>query len=476
MATNPESREAADSPGGGAPKRRIGPYELDALLGVGGMGEVYKAIRVDDFHQVAAIKLLAQGLNDREVLSRFHAEQQVLASLHHPNIVRLLDAGSTAEGVPYIVMEYVEGTPLDEYCAAHRLDLAARIRLMIQALGAVDYAHQRFLVHCDLKFSNILVTADGTAKLLDFGITKLLSPEQYGIGESLTQSFRPMTLGFASPEQLLGQKLSTASDIYSCGVILFGLMTGQHPFEDQIKNPVGFIQTLQSADAEAPGSRARRIGNSLVPAEAIDKDLDAIAQRALRSAPEHRYRSAERFAADLKSYLAGRPVEAREGSLGYRTAKFIRRNRFTAVGVAALAGALAFGVAGKPLRSGSRARIRRAFAIAGEEGFRTRVEGSRTFAAGRKKPVAPGGLGRLGTPSAGETGRHAARSSRAVDDVDERLMVSGPSYFVFCPSNVFSRSIRLRRSFAGSPGFVGGINESALAITARASEGWARSR
>ncbi len=327
-------------------RRRVGPYELGALLGVGGMGEVYRAVRVEDFRQTVAIKLLAHGLNDQEVQRRFHAEQQVLASLQHPNIVRLLDAGSTSDGVPYIVMEYVEGIGLDQFCEQHGLDLRARLRLMIQALGAVEYAHQRFLVHCDLKYSNILVTPDGATKLLDFGISKLLSPEQFGIGESLTQTFRPMTIEFASPEQLLAKKLSTASDIYSCGVILYGLLTGQHPFEEQLASPVAFVQAIQAGNVEAPGNRAHRIANSPVPAGLIDRDLEAITTKALRAEPESRYRSADRFAADLQRYLDGLPVEARDGTLVYRTGKFIRRNRFTAAGVVALAAALTIGVAG----------------------------------------------------------------------------------------------------------------------------------
>lgn len=359
MATFPDARD--EHPEGaiaGSSARRIGPYQLDTLLGVGGVGEVYRATRVEDFTQTVAIKLLVQGLGDQEVLRRFHAEQQVLASLHHPNIVRLLDAGATPEGLPYIVMEYVEGIPLDRFCEEHTLDLEARLRLMIQTLGAVEYAHQRFLVHCDLKYSNILVTAEGMPKLLDFGITKLLSPEQYGIGESLTQSFRPMTVEFASPEQLLAQKLTTASDIYSCGVMLYCLLTGRHPFEDQVKNPIAFVQAIQASVAEAPGVCARRTTNGPVPAHLIDKDLDAVTLKALRSEPDKRYRSADRFADDLRRYLDGRPVEAREGSFAYQAGKFIRRNRFTAAGVAALAATLAFGVAGT-LWQGIRAQRQR---------------------------------------------------------------------------------------------------------------------
>ncbi len=332
--------------GGDREAVRVGPYRLLERLGEGGMGEVYRAERVEDFSQIVAVKLLVRGLGDQEILRRFHTERQVLASLQHPNIVRLLDAGVSTEGVPYIAMEYVEGVPLDRFCNEKKLDRDARLRLMIQALDAVEYAHQRFLVHCDLKYSNILVTEDGTAKLLDFGIAKLLRPAQYGFGESLTREFRPMTLEFASPEQLRSGKVSTATDIYACGILLYGLLTGQHPFQDLMEQPVAFADAVQNGDPEAPSHRARRIANPPVPAGLTGRDLDAIAGKALRKEPEARYRSVERFAGDLRRYLAGLPVEAREGSFSYRAAKFIRRNRATAIVAGALAAAVVLGVAG----------------------------------------------------------------------------------------------------------------------------------
>jgi non-specific serine/threonine protein kinase/serine/threonine-protein kinase len=329
---------------------RVGPYLLRERLGEGGSGEVYRAERVEDFAQTVAIKLLVHALGEQE-LRRFHAEQQVLASLNHPNIVRLLDAGVSAGQMPYIVMEYVEGVPLDQFCAERKLDLDSRLRLMIQVLDAVEHAHQRFLVHCDLKFSNILVTHDGSIKLLDFGITKLLRPAQYGIGESLTREFRPMTLEYASPEQLRGGSLSTATDVYACGVLLYGLLTGANPFEDVIAQPVALAEAIRSAEPEAPGDVARRLGTPPVLAALVDRDLDAITLKALRKEPEQRYRSAERFASDLRRFLDKLPVEAREDSFTYRAGKFVRRNRAAAIVAAGLALGVFLGATGTVLES-----------------------------------------------------------------------------------------------------------------------------
>ena len=325
---------------------RIGPYQLVERLGEGGMGEVYRAERLEDFAQTVAIKFLVHGLGDAEIESRFRTEQQVLASLNHRNIVRLLDAGVSNEGAPFIVMEYVEGIPLDRWCADRQAGLETRLGLLIQVLEALEYAHQRFLVHCDLKYSNILVTPDGAVKLLDFGISKLLRPSQFGLADSPTREFRPLTLEFASPEQLVAGNLSTGSDIYACGVLLYGMLTGQHPFEDLRNRPVALAEAMQNSDVELPSRRARRLPDPPIQAGQLDGDLDAIVAKALRKEPEARYRSAERFVLDLRRYLDGLPVEARAGTLVYRAAKFVRRNRAMAFVAGVLAIAALLGVAG----------------------------------------------------------------------------------------------------------------------------------
>ena len=317
-----------------------GPFRLVRKVGEGGMGAVYEAERIADFEQKAAVKVLLEGGGDKEVAARFHAEQQVLASLNHPNIVRLLDAGAIKGGIPFIAMEYVEGTPLDRYCEKAKPDLKARIWLVIAMLDALDYAHRRFLAHCDLKYSNVLIGESGKVHLLDFGIAKLLKPSQYGIEDPLTRHFRPFTPEFASPEQLLGRPLTTATDIYTTGVLLYGLLAGEHPFEEVVMQPVTLLNHICAVDPEPPSRRILRRRNPLQvsspPHADLDAtDLDAIVAKALRKDPEQRYRSAAEFKDDLQRYLDRLPVLARQGTVRYRLSKFVRRN--TGVAVASLA-------------------------------------------------------------------------------------------------------------------------------------------
>src|SRR5207253_391487 len=202
---------------------RIGPYKIIREIGRGGMGTVYLAARADDFEKRVAIKLIKRGMDTDEILSRFRNERQILANLDHPNIARLLDGGTTTDGLPYFVMEYIEGQTIDEYCEARKLATAERLQLFRMVCGAVHYAHQNLVVHRDLKPSNILVTPEGVPKLLDFGIAKILSPT----GGLETTLIHALTPEYASPEQLRGQAVSTASDVYSLGVVLYQLLTGQ---------------------------------------------------------------------------------------------------------------------------------------------------------------------------------------------------------------------------------------------------------
>ena len=319
---------------------RIGPYRVLRTLGVGGMGEVYLAERADaEFEQQVAIKVVYGSL--RGVQSRLKIERQILAQLDHPNIAHLLDGGSLPDGTAYIVMEYVDGVPIDVYCDSNCLDIVARLKLFQTVCAAVHYAHQNLIVHRDLKPSNILVTAAGVPKLLDFGIAKLLDERQAGHHTlAMTHAdFRLMTPDHASPEQVRGQVITTASDIYVLGVLLYKLLTGTGPFliasmrltdiERAIceKDPPppshviaadDSVQTRGITDARnTSANRLRRI---------LRGDLDNIVIMAMRKEPERRYGSSQQMAADIQRYLEGKPVIARRDTMSYRSAKFVRRH------------------------------------------------------------------------------------------------------------------------------------------------------
>jgi len=284
----------------------IGPYRVVRQLGHGGMGTVFLASREDaEFEQRVAIKLVRRGAGGESLLQRFRQERQILAALEHPNIARLLDGGTTSSGVPYLVMEYVEGTPIDDYCREHDLPIDARLRLFLQLCDAVQYAHRGLVIHRDIKPANVLVTEDGIPKLLDFGIAKLTSAQT---NATVT---RLMTPDYASPEQLAGKLVTTATDVYSLGLLLFELLTGKRPFENIHRTP----------DTEPP--RASTISGL----RALRGDLARILLVALDPDPNRRYASVDKFADDVRRHLDGHPVSARGASLGYRTAKFVRRNK-----------------------------------------------------------------------------------------------------------------------------------------------------
>jgi eukaryotic-like serine/threonine-protein kinase len=315
-----------------APARMIGPYRTVRELGAGGMGVVYLAVRDDGtFRKNVALKLLKHKHAVPGLVQRFHQERQVLANLDHPNIARLLDGGQTAEGVPYYVMEYVEGLALDCFCDTQKLDLADRIRLFQQVVSAVQYLHENLVVHRDLKHSNILVTADGVAKLLDFGIAKVQTP----IPEApdLTgPANRLLTPNYASPEQIAGAPVSKASDIYSLGIILYELLTGRLPYANAASKLAGDLP-LPSANIREDLQRTPETTAQL--RRRIVGDLDQIVLLCLRRDPRHRYASAAALGEDLQRFLDGRSVIARKEPVLERTLRFLRRKR-VAVAVTAL--------------------------------------------------------------------------------------------------------------------------------------------
>jgi len=338
---------------------RIGPYRILRTLGVGGMGEVYLAERADaEFEQKVAIKVVHSGAFARGVQSRLKIERQILAQLDHPNIAHLLDGGTLPEGTAYIVMEYVDGIPIDTYCDTHRLDIPARLRLFQIVCAAVHYAHQNLIVHRDLKPSNILVTKAGAPKLLDFGIAKLLDDRQRGRHTlALTHAdLRIMTPEHASPEQVMGHAITTASDVYVLGVLLYKLLAGVGPYvipttrltdiERAIceKIPPLASQAVSREDStearsvtEARSTTANRLRRTL------QGDLDNIVFMAMRKEPERRYGSAQQMASDIQRYLDGKPVIARRDTLSYRGAKFVQRHWLpVAVGASVFALILTF--------------------------------------------------------------------------------------------------------------------------------------
>src|SRR6201990_1766645 len=242
----------------GAPPRRIGPYRILRELGSGGMGTVYEAARDDEnFPQRVAVKLIRRGLDsDPDILRRFHNERQILATLSHPNIARLFDGGTTEDGRPYFAMEYVEGSPVDAYCESAGLDTAARLRLFRTVCAAVSYAHRNLVVYRDLKPSNIVVTADGTVKLLDFGIAKLLTPDDDPAATQTLTQHGAMTPAYASPEQVKGLRITTASDVYSLGVVLYELLTGRRPYDFEGRCADEMARVVCEAEPQRPSALA----------------------------------------------------------------------------------------------------------------------------------------------------------------------------------------------------------------------------
>jgi eukaryotic-like serine/threonine-protein kinase len=330
--------------------RRFGPYEIIQEIGRGGMGHVYLGVRADDQYQKrVAIKLIRSGMNSDFLVRQFRTERQILANLDHPNIARLLDGGTTQGGQPYLVMECIQGDPIDEYCNAHRLTTVDRLKMFRLVCSAVYYAHQNLVVHRDIKPGNILVTQDGTPKLLDFGIAKLLDPAR--ADDETGTAMGMMTPEYASPEQVRGQRITTATDIYSLGVVLYRLLSGHHPYRIKSRAPEEILRVVCEEDPLKPSAAVTSVvdeatvGASSKITKPIDEatqtypedleklrrrlsgDLDMIVMMALRKEPERRYNSVEQFSEDIRRHLEGLPVLAAKNTFGYQARKFIARHK-----------------------------------------------------------------------------------------------------------------------------------------------------
>jgi serine/threonine protein kinase/tetratricopeptide (TPR) repeat protein len=317
--------------------RIVGAYRILRETGQGGMAVVYLAERADqEFRKQVAIKMVRPGPNSEEIVRRFRNERQTLAALDHPNIVKLLDGGTTEEGWPYLVMDFVDGLPVDQYCERHQLSIRDRLLLFRQICGAVEYAHQRKVIHRDLKPGNILITADGVPRLLDFGIAKLLDPELVHSAKATTLERRPMTPEYASPEQMRGAAVTNATDIYSLGVLLYELLTGRRPFDA----PQLSWSELQHRVCEWEPAKPSTV---VKQGRALQGDLDTIVMMALRKEPQRRYASAEQFAADIDRYLSSMPVTARRPTITYRAGKYLKRHiEFAAAATLVVAFIIAF--------------------------------------------------------------------------------------------------------------------------------------
>lgn len=299
---------------------RIGPYKILREIGHGGMGSVYLAERDDEhYRQQVAIKLIKPGLGGESIRKRFRNEMQILAELSHPNIARLLDGGETIDGVPYLVMEYVEGRPIDVFCDEKQLSIEERLQLFSTVCAAVQYAHQHLVIHRDIKPGNILVTGEGLPKLVDFGIAKLLDHDR---SDATATAMPFMTPDYASPEQVRGVAVTTATDIYSLGVVLYELLAGRRPYNLKSSAVHEVAKAICDEDPRRPSTTQKR----------LHADLDNIVLMAMRKEPQRRYATAEQLAEDIRRHLNGLPVRARPATFGYRAGKFIRRHKF---GVAA---------------------------------------------------------------------------------------------------------------------------------------------
>ena len=318
--------------------RRLGAYRVVGEIGRGGMGTVYEGLRDDAFTQRVAIKTLRLGGGIEAIHGRFQRERQFLADLQHPRIAALYDGGVTEDGIPYLVLEFVDGVPIDRWATERSLGVEARLELFQQVVEAVDFAHRHLVVHRDLKPGNILVDRDGNVKLVDFGIAKLLGADD---SDATAEGWHAFTTAYASPEQLAGGVLSTATDVYALGVVLHRLLSGAHPFGSESRSPADMLLAIRSgaplppsASVTVEAAKSSGFATQAQLAAVLRGELDAIVLMALRVEPERRYPSVESLGEDIRRYLGGLPVRARPDTLGYRARKFLARRRALAAGVA----------------------------------------------------------------------------------------------------------------------------------------------
>lgn len=349
--------------------RRIGPYKVVREIGRGGMGAVYLAIRADDQYQKrVAIKLIKGWMDSDSIVRRFRNERQILASLDHPGIAKLLDGGTTDDGLPYFVMDYIEGESINQYCDTHRLSTVEILKLFRTVCSAVHYAHQNLVVHRDIKPGNILITAEGAAKLLDFGIAKVMNPELAAPGIELTLTgIAPLTPAYASPEQVRGGRITTVSDVYSLGVVLYELLTGHAPYRFKSSDPAEIAHVICHEEPQKPSTAVRQRGTVPDSAESpttpipeiasktrrgpsakmrrtLEGDLDNIVLMAMRKEPQRRYASAEQLSEDLRRHLEGLPVIARRDTVGYRSSKFVKRHMAGVIAATLIVASLLAGI------------------------------------------------------------------------------------------------------------------------------------
>jgi len=376
---NPDEETRFRLPSG----KRIGAYEILEEIAVGGMGAVYRAVRADgQYKQQVALKIVRSELGVEFTTSRFRNERQILASLNHPHIAKILDAGTTADGMPYFVMELVEGQRIDNYCDAHKLSTTERLNLFLQICSAVQYAHQHLIIHRDIKPGNIFVNAEGIPKLLDFGIAKILvSSDDTDPAEQTLSLVRLLTPEYASPEQVKGEPITTASDVYSLGVVLYELLTGRTPYNVSTHTPHEISRAVCETEPEKPSTAVRhkqvqvangetkrtdesafsltREGSPEKLSKRLSGDLDNIVLMALRKEPQRRYVSVEQFAQDIQRHLQHLPVMARQSTFSYRASRFVTRHR-VGVAVAALVVVALLSATGVTLRQARIARAERA--------------------------------------------------------------------------------------------------------------------
>ena len=311
----------------------IGSYTIESLAGMGGSGAVYAGHRNDNlFVKKVAIKILKYGISSDYLLKRFQIERQTLANLQHNNITRLIDGGRTETGLPYLIMEFVDGTPITKYCQTNNLSVPEKIKLFRQVCDAVQYAHQSLIVHRDIKPGNILVTKEGVPKLMDFGIAKIIDDELSDTAAGLTMTgMWHLTPEYASPEQVNGEPITTASDIFSLGVLFYEILTGGQPIKIESYSPSAISKAIAEFNVKKPSEKILESETSRKTAKTLQGDLDNIVLKAMHKDPGQRYTSVQEFNDDLHRYLEGLPVIARQDSFGYKTAKFIKRHK---VGVA----------------------------------------------------------------------------------------------------------------------------------------------